>query len=145
MTVATKVYSHFPTHLMNGLVTAMSSETAIKCMLCTSSFTPSQDNDDFVNDITNEVTGVGYTAGGVALTSTTISVASKTTTFDAADAQWTTATITARYAVIYDSTTGVTTTEPLICYIDFGADKSCEGGTFKLVFNADGIFSIPVA
>lgn len=44
---------------------------SFKMVLCTSSYTPDFATHDFYNDITNEVTGTGYTAGGQALTSVT--------------------------------------------------------------------------
>ena len=105
-------------------------------------YTPDFDAHDFFNDVTNEVVGTGYTAGGNTLTVTT----SQDNTdnegvFDAADTSWSTATITARGAVIYKST-GTASTSPLICYIDFGADYVSTGGTFTITFNAEGIINI---
>ena len=78
----------------------------IKVMLTTSSYTPDQDTHQFKSSVTNEVSGTGYTAGGASLTSKTFTYtgASNTNTFDAADTTWSSATITARYAVIYKST-----------------------------------------
>lgn len=145
MPVTAYLYSHFPTHLLNALTVGMGSETAFKCMLTTSSYSVSQENDDFKDDVTNEVSGTGYTAGGATLTSTTVAEAAKVTTFDAADTSWTSSTITARYAVIYDSTTGVTSTEPLVMYLDFGADKSTDNGTFQIQWHTNGIFTITVS
>ncbi len=46
----------------------------IRCLLCTSSYTPNLDTHAYKSDITNEVSGTGYTAGGVALTSKTAAV-----------------------------------------------------------------------
>jgi hypothetical protein len=43
----------------------------IKCMLCTSTYTPNLDTHKFKSDLTNEVVGTGYTATGVALTAST--------------------------------------------------------------------------
>lgn len=80
----------------------------IKIMLCTSSYTPDQDAHDYKDDVDNEVTGDGYTVGGMSLATPTATYTGGTNTvaFDSVDAVWTTSTITARYAVIYDATPG---------------------------------------
>ena len=118
----------------------------IKVALCTSAYTPDLDAHDYFNDITNEITGTGYTAGGATLASKTVTYTGGTNTFkfDAADTAWTTSTITARYAIIYvDTATG--STSPLIGYVDFGADVVSTAGTFTITWAAGGIFTIAVA
>jgi len=114
----------------------------IKIALVTSSYTPNIDSHDFFDDVTNEVVGTGYTAGGNTLTVTT----SQDNTdnegvFDAADTSWSTSTITARGAVIYKST-GTASTSPLICYIDFGLNVVSLAGTFAITFAAEGIINL---
>lgn len=118
----------------------------IKVALATSSYTPAQDTHDYFNDVTNEVTGTGYSAGGATLASKAVTYTGGTNTFafDAADTSWTTSTITARYAVVYKST-GTASTSPLICYIDFGADVSSSAGTFSLTWDSAGICTVTVA
>lgn len=118
----------------------------LKVALCTSSFTPDQDTMDFFDDVTNEVSGTGYTAGGATLTSAAKSYTAGTNVvaLDADDVSWTTATITARYAVIYKDT-GTPSTSPLIGYVDFGADVSSTGGTFAITWDAAGIFKATVS
>jgi len=145
MAVSVKMYSHFPLSLLTGKCGDFSGETTLKCMLCTSSYTPSQDNHDYQDDVTNEVSGTGYTAGGKIMTTTNPTVSGRVTTFDCANVSWANSTITARYAVIYDYTGGSSATNPLVAYIDFGEDKSSENGTFQLTWNASGIFTITVA
>jgi hypothetical protein len=78
----------------------------IKVALTTSTYTPDQDTHDFFNDVTNEITGTGYSAGGATLTSPTVTydTATNQVRLDAADTTWTTSTLTARYAVVYKST-----------------------------------------
>lgn len=126
---------------MNGSID-LDSDT-IKVALVTSSYTPSQDDHDFFDDVTNEVSGTGYTAGGATLGSKTVTQDNTNNrgVFDAADPSWTTSTITARGAVIYKST-GTAGTSRLICYIDFGQDYTSSNGTFSIVFSADGILYI---
>jgi hypothetical protein len=118
----------------------------IKVALVTSSYTFDQDAHDYFNDITNEVTGTGYTAGGATLGSVTVSYdgASNTLTFDAADVAWASSTITARGAVIYVST-GTSSTSALLLFVDFGADVSTTAGTFTIQWNASGIASVTVS
>ena len=81
----------------------------------------------------DEVVGTGYTAGGGTLTNVT-PVSSGTTAFtDFADLSFTTATITARGALIYnDSAAG----DPTVCVLDFGGAKTSTSGTFTIVFPA---------
>jgi hypothetical protein len=119
----------------------------IKVSLHTSTYTPDTDAHDFFNDITNEVVGTGYTAGGatIANPSITYTGGSNTLKLDGDDVSWTTSTITARYAVVYDSTPGTAATNPLICYIDFGADVVSTAGTFTIAWHADGIVTQTVA
>lgn len=119
----------------------------IKVALCTSSYTPAQDTHDYFNDITNEVTGTGYTAGGATLASKTVTytAGTNTTAFDAADTSWASSTITARYAIIYVDTGGASSTDPLIAYVDFGADVSSSAGTFTITWDSAGIFTVAVA
>lgn len=115
-----------------------------KVALVKSGYTPNVDTDDFWNDVSGEeVSGTGYTAGGVKLTSLAVTYDSATNEarWDAADAEWTTSTITARYAVVYKNT-GTSTTSPLVLYVDFGENKVSSAGTFKIVWNAIGLLYI---
>jgi hypothetical protein len=117
----------------------------IKVALCTSSYTPAQDTHVFYSDLTNEVAnGNGYTTGGATLGSKTLDYTSGTNVikFDAADTAWTSSTITARYAVIYDDTPATAGTKPLMGYVDFGADQSTVNGTFTITWAAGGILTI---
>lgn len=56
--------------------------------------------------------------------------------FDADDPSWAASTITARYAVIYHEDGGGAAASPLLFYIDFGANKVSDAGTFTIVFDA---------
>lgn len=118
-----------------------------KAMLVTSSYTFDQDAHNFKDDITNEITGTGYTATGATITSPTFAYTSGTNTFafDGADVAWTSSTFTARAAVIYDSTPGTDATRPLLVFVDFGADVTVTAGTLTLTWDSAGIASITVA
>ena len=112
----------------------------IKVALVTSGYSPNQDTHDFFDDVTNEVVGAGYTAGGATLAGKAVTQddTNNRGVCDADDVTWAAATITARGAVVYKST-GVASTSPLICYIDFGADKTSSGGDLKIEWNAAGV------
>lgn len=115
----------------------------IKVALVTSSFTPNIDTMDYFDDVTNEVSGTGYTAGGATLASPTVTLdtTNDRVDFDAADTSWTTSTITARGAVIYKST-GTASTSPIIAFIDFTTDQVSSAGTFLITWNASGILRL---
>ena len=90
----------------------------------------------------NDIVGSGYTADGKALTSVTWTRSGGTTTFDAADPSWTSATIESMYAVIYKSGTANGLVNPLVCLKDFGSNQSVTSGTFTVQFNASGILTV---
>lgn len=120
----------------------------VKCALFTNAHAPDQDADryyDAVHGMTEVANGDGYTTGGKTVTTPTITYTDSTNVFkfDCDDIQWTAATITARYAVFYDSTPA--TNKPLIGYIDFGADVSCTNSTFDIVIAAGGVFTVTVS
>lgn len=92
---------------------------------------------------TNEVSGTGYTAGGGTLTNLGGAVTSGTTGYiDFSDLTFSTATITARGALIYNTTpsalsnAGGTLTNPAVAVLDFGSDKTSTAGDFTIVFPA---------
>lgn len=81
---------------------------------------------------TNEVVGAGYTAGGATLTGFAIGSSGTTAWVDFADASWASATITARGAMIYNSSK----TNKAVAIIDFGSDVTSTNGTFAVQFPA---------
>ena len=83
--------------------------------------------------------GNGYTTGGNALASKTVEENSTSGVFDAADPEWTSATFTARGALIYNKTLGDASSNArgAIAVLDFGGDFTVAGGTFKIVFPAN--------
>lgn len=145
MAVTAKLYGKFIQSLGNKEID-LDTDT-LKVMLCTSTYTPDQDTHQYKSSVTNEVTGTGYTAGGAALTSVVVSYTAATNVYmlDAADTSWAGSTITARYAVIYDSSPATDATRPLIGYVDFGADVSSTGAAFTITWDPAGIFTVTVA
>lgn len=81
----------------------------------------------------NEVVGTGYTAGGNTLTGATVSLTGTTAFVDFSDTSWTTATITARGALIYNSSKS----NKAVAVLDFGSDKTSTAGTFTIQFPAN--------
>lgn len=119
----------------------------IKVGLVTSAYTPNQDTDQFWSTPqASEVSGTGYTAGGITLTSPTIIYDTSTNEvrFDAADIAWTSSSFTGRYAIIYKST-GTASTSPLLAYVNFGADQTVSSGTFTISWDATGILQVTAA
>jgi hypothetical protein len=83
----------------------------------------------------NEVVGVGYTAGGIPLTNIDPTSSGTTAFVDFADATWTDATITAAGALIYNTTTdGGSATTNAVAVISFGGDKTSTNGDFVVQF-----------
>lgn len=120
----------------------------IRVMLVSSAYTPNQDTHDYLDDVqANEVTGTGYTAGGQALTSKTVTydAANNVLVLDAADVTWAASTITARYAVLYNNTGASAAAKPLIGYVDLVSDQASNNGNFTIEWDASGILRINVA
>ena len=111
---------------------------SIYIALYTSSATLSAATDGYITS--NAVAhGNGYTTAGVALASKTVEENSTSGVFDAADPEWTSATFTARGALIYNKTLGDASSNArgAIAVLDFGGDFTVAGGTFKIVFPAN--------
>lgn len=204
------LYRNFLRLALTGTTVDLDTDT-IKCALTTSSYSPNFDTHDFFNDVTNEITGTGYTAGGATLASVAVTYTaanswatqwaaatafaagdivrpttgngyvyraqgagtSHATTeptwpttlgdevtdngvtwtlvgagvimIDANDASWASSTLTARRAVVYDSTPATDATRPLICCLEFDADVSTTNGTFLIQWDSQGLVLIPIA
>jgi hypothetical protein len=102
-------------------------------MLLSSSYTPSKGGHDRRNDLTNEITATGYTAGGKAAT---ISVGLDTTLHRLAitlgSADWTGFTGTFRYAAYYKRRGGASSADELVALNDQGTDVTFTGTTLAL-------------
>jgi hypothetical protein len=86
-----------------------------------------------VYSTSDEVVGTGYTAGGNTLAGATVSLTGTTAFVDFSDTSWTTATITARGALIYNSSKS----NKAVAVLDFGSDKTSTAGTFTVQFPAN--------
>lgn len=105
---------------------------SFKILLVTSSYVPNKDTHTKRSDVTNEITGTGYTAGG---SSSAVTVTNDTANdridINFADVSWSSATLTAAAAVIY-KTTGTASADNLVAYLDFGGNVTSTNGTFTL-------------
>ena len=82
---------------------------------------------------TNEVSSAGgsnYTAGGNTLTGQSVTASTATTAIDFADTSWSSATFTAAFGAIYDTSAS----DKLVVVLDFGGDKTATNGTFTIAF-----------
>lgn len=107
-----------------------------KMMLVTSSYSASKSHAKR-NEVTNEVSGTGYTAGGNAC-SVTVAATDNTNNdveISFSVTSWTSATITARAGVIYKSRGGASTADELVGYVDFGGDVTSTNGTFAVTIS----------
>jgi hypothetical protein len=99
-----------------------------------------KDSHAFRSDVTNEITGTGYTAGGNSCTAT---VGSLDTTNNRVEVtfsvtNWTSATITSAYGLVIYRNVGTAGTDRLVCYVAFSnAPVSCTNGTFSVSFTSN--------
>ena len=104
-------------------------------MLTPSAYTYNRATHTKRSDVTNEITGTGYTAGGQAVTS--IVVTNDTTNHKLSivitPAVWSgSTTLTARNLVVYKSRGGASSADEIVCVDNFSADESSSGGTFTV-------------
>lgn len=149
MAITSKMYASSVLNMAGGSTAAngpmdLLSDT-LKLTLHTSTYTPSQTADTTKTNATNELsTANGYTALGATLASKTYSTSSLVTTFDAADVTWAGTSITFRHAVLWDDTP-TSPADPLILYVDGGADTTTASADLTIQWNASGIFTITVS
>lgn len=110
----------------------------IKVALVTAKYEPSPKH-RCRDNITHEVKGLGYTEGGLLLTNNKVVDDGESVVFKADPAVWTTATITARGAIVYYSSGAGSKYDELICYCDFAADISSTNGPFTINWSDSGI------
>lgn len=122
----------------NGL----ESETAVKVLMCTDTEAPNFDTHNFRDDIAAEVSGTGYSTGGVVITSTELTLSSGVLTYDSADPSWAASTIAnAMAAVGYFVRGGASSADELVWLSDFVSAASSSSGLFTVQWSASGIFT----
>ena len=119
--------------VLTGAAT-MTAEVTWKVALFTNAYSTAS----ILYSVVNEVSGGGYTAGGATLSGRTSGYVDTNNRYlDAADTQWTAATFTARYAVVYETVGG-----KIRFIYDFLADYPVAGGTFTIQWNSGGLVKI---
>ena len=117
--MASVIYDSFIADVFAGTCTTASS---YKGMLVTSSYTEDRGSHSKRSSVTNEVSGTGYTAGGVALAlSASLNTTTHILTLTIPTATWASSTITARKLIVY-RTTGTAANDNLVCCVDNGSD-----------------------
>ena len=128
MAITQTLTDAFKQDCLDGGQNLGSSGNTLKIALYTSSATLGATTSAYT--ATNEVSGTGYTAGGATLASQAVAydATNQVAFFDAADPAFTTATITARGALIYNNTKS----NASIAVLDFGSDFTSTAGTFTV-------------
>jgi hypothetical protein len=132
MAISQAMATSFKVQLLSGAQNFNTGTTKVyKIALYTSAATLGAGTTSYTGSTTGEVAnGGGYTTGGKVLTVSQIPTSTGTTAFiDFADVTWTTATITARGALIYNSSD-----DTAVAVLDFGSDKTSTAGDFTIIF-----------
>ena len=129
MAISQSLCTSFKVELLKGVHDFSSGGDSFKIALYTSSANLDASTTAFT--VTGEVSGTGYTSGGLALTNVTPTSTGTTAFTDFADITFSSATITARGAMIYNDTEAG---DPAVAILDFGVDKSSSDGDFTISF-----------
>ena len=133
MAITQAIANAFNKQLLEGDQNFSSGGDVFKLALYTSSATLNSATTSFTT--TNEVANSGtYASGGGDLTGQNTSIASGVAIVDFADLSFTGVTLTARGALIYNTSSAVT--NAAVAALDFGADKTATSGTFTIQFPA---------
>lgn len=144
MAATHKLYANAPLNALAGKINFLSD--TIKAMLVDSGYTFDQANHAFKSDVSGEVTGTGYSAGGVALASKTLTVAALVTKLSSATITFSGVTLTAATGcILYDSTPSTDATRPLISFIDFGGAQSPTATDLNITISGGGEATVTVS
>ena len=143
MAITTAMCTSFKSELLQGIhnfhngsgggtTTTTGTGNTFKIALFTSSATLSASTTAYAT--TNEVSGTGYSAGGNTLTNVDPTTSGTTALTDFADTTFSSSSITARGALIYNSSTTAGSADRAVCALDFGADKTSTSGDFTIQF-----------
>lgn len=134
------IYNSFLEYMADGTIDL--DNDVFKGILLDNGHTPSAAHTQY-SDVSGDelATGNGYTAGGVTLSCTWVR-SGTSVTFDCTNPQWTSATLTAAYFVIYDDTASG---DPLVGLWDFGGNYSVTAGTYEVQVHASGLFVLQKA
>lgn len=133
-------YNSFLKNQMNGAAVVDFNTDTTKIALTTASYVPSATH-QFFDDITNEVTGTNYTAGGATITTPAITESAGEVSFTGDNITWAysaTGFTDARTAVLYKDT-GTPATSPLIGRYDLATDQSNASVPYSIIFTGGTI------
>jgi hypothetical protein len=131
MAITQAMCTSFKVQLLSGAQNFNTGTSKVyKIALYTSAATLDATTTDYTSTTNEVASGGGYTTGGNTLTVSQVPTSSGTTAFiDFADTTWSAATITARGALIYNSTD-----DTAVAVLDFGSDKTSTDGDFTIIF-----------
>lgn len=132
MAITAQPYGRFLYDIAVG-VHKLGTDTDFVALLA-SSYTPNLATHASFADLTGEVTGSGYTAGGAAVVIGSGTFDANSAAIPSADVTWATITATFRYAVLYKRTGSTASANPLIGLFDFGTDKVYSASPLTLSF-----------
>ena len=135
MAITQAMCTSFKVDLLNGIhafgtTVARAGTTADTMYMALYTSSATLDDTTTAYTATNEVSGTGYSAGGQALTTVAPTSSGTTAYLDFDDETWTSSNITARGALIYNSTQS----NKSVAVLDFGSDKTSTAGDFTVVF-----------
>ncbi len=141
----TSGYLSFTRDVNKDMVWDDNTGVTIKCMLVNDTYSFDAETHQTKSDITGEITGGGYTAGGKEITNRSVILKPEeyASIYEGDDVRWPNSTITTAGAVIYRDTGDASTSE-LILFIDFEGNKSTDNSEFAIVWSAYGVFVIYV-
>lgn len=143
MAVTAYIYRRFGLSLAEGKIDFDNHD--FRAMLVGPGYTPNQGAHQFKNSITNEIVGSGYSAGGQLLTGVQADMVGNNLVVPCGNLSWPSITFTnARYLVVYDDEYPTQATKPLVCYIDFGENKSAAGQAFYYNFPGGKLLELVV-
>ena len=131
MAISQAMCTSFKVELLDGVHNFDTGGDTFKIALYTSSATLDASTTAYTTSNEVSSSGTNYTAGGNTLTVSQVPTSTGTTAFlDFADTTWSSATITARGALIYNSSQS----NKAVAVLDFGSDKTSTNGDFTIIF-----------
>jgi hypothetical protein len=135
------LYTKMYNSAFSGLIDAENDE--IKAMLLSEDYSPNMETHQFKSDLSHEVAGTGYDAGGIVLENVTITNPSNGVfKLDCDDPEFDAINVTFHYVVIYNNTPATDAERPLLCCVNMGENLEFNGENFKSIISANGIFTI---